>query len=36
MGVHYNWVRKFASGHLVEPGAVKFAKLEKWLEKVPQ
>ncbi len=32
LGVHYNWVRQFASGQLVEPGAVKFAKLEKWLE----
>jgi hypothetical protein len=33
LGVHYNWVRKFASGALVEPGAVKFAKLEEWLSK---
>jgi len=32
VGVHYNWVRQFASGQLVEPGAVKFARLEKWLE----
>jgi hypothetical protein len=31
LGVHYNWVRKFAAGTLVEPGAVKFAKLEAWL-----
>jgi hypothetical protein len=33
LGVHYNWVRQFASGDLVEPGAVKFAHLEEWLEK---
>jgi hypothetical protein len=33
LGVHYNWVRKFSSGALVEPGAVKFAKLEAWLAK---
>lgn len=32
LGVHYNWVRKFASGALVEPGAIKFAKLEAWLD----
>ena len=32
LDVHYNWVRKFAAGTLVEPGSVKFAKLEKWLE----
>lgn len=31
LGVHYNWVRKFSSGALAEPGAVKFAKLEEWL-----
>lgn len=33
LGVHYNWVRRFASGALVEPGAAKFAKLEDWLAK---
>lgn len=33
LGVHYNWVRQFANGDLVEPGAVKFAHLEEWLEK---
>lgn len=33
MGVSYNWVRRFASGDLVEPGAAKFAKLEDWLAK---
>ena len=33
LGVHYNWVRRFAAGQLVEPGAVKFAHLEEWLEK---
>lgn len=31
LGVHYNWVRRFASGALKEPGAVKFAHLEEWL-----
>jgi hypothetical protein len=33
LGVHYNWVRRFASGALQEPGAIKFAHLEEWLEK---
>lgn len=33
VGVSYNWVRRFASGALVEPGAAKFAKLEAWLAK---
>ena len=33
LGVHYNWVRRFASGVLKEPGAIKFAHLEEWLEK---
>jgi transcriptional regulator with XRE-family HTH domain len=33
LGVHYNWVRRFASGELVEPGAIKFAHLEEWLAK---
>ncbi len=33
LGVHYNWVRRFASGALQEPGAIKFAHLEAWLEK---
>ena len=33
LGVHYNWVRRFASGALQEPGAVKFAHLEEWLAK---
>lgn len=32
LGVHYNWVRKFASGALVEPGAIKFDHLEAWLK----
>jgi hypothetical protein len=31
LGVSYNWVRRFASGALQEPGALKFAKLEEWL-----
>ena len=35
LGVHYNWVRRFASGALQEPGAVKFARLEEWLAKNP-
>lgn len=35
LGVHYNWVRRFASGALREPGAVKFAHLEAWLTKQP-
>lgn len=29
----YNWVRRFASGALKEPGAIKFAKLEDWIAK---
>jgi transcriptional regulator with XRE-family HTH domain len=33
LGVSYNWVRRFASGALQEPGAVKFAHLEEWLAK---
>jgi transcriptional regulator with XRE-family HTH domain len=33
VGVSYNWVRRFASGALQEPGAIKFAKLEDWLAK---
>lgn len=33
LGVHYNWVRRFASGVLAEPGAIKFANLEDWLAK---
>lgn len=33
LGVHYNWVRRFASGLLAEPGAIKFANLEDWLAK---
>ena len=33
LGVHYNWVRRFASGALAEPGAIKFARLEDWLSK---
>lgn len=33
LGVSYNWLRRFASGALQEPGAVKFAKLEEWLAK---
>ena len=33
LDVHYNWVRRFASGDLKESGAVKFAHLEDWLEK---
>ena len=33
IGVSYNWVRRFASGALAEPGAIKFAKLEDWLAK---
>ncbi len=32
LDVHYNWVRRFASGELVEPGAVKYANLKQWLE----
>lgn len=31
LDVHYNWVRRFASGALVEPGAVKYAHLKDWL-----
>lgn len=31
LGVHYNWVRRFASGDLREPGAVKYANLKEWL-----
>lgn len=31
LGVHYQWVRRFASGALKEPGAIKFAHLEDWL-----
>jgi len=33
VGVSYNWVRRFASGALAEPGAIKFARLEDWLAK---
>lgn len=33
LDVSYNWVRRFASGALQEPGAVKFAHLEEWLAK---
>jgi hypothetical protein len=33
LGTSYNWVRRFASGALQEPGAIKFAKLEDWLAK---
>lgn len=33
LDVSYNWVRRFASGALQEPGAIKFAKLEDWLAK---
>ena len=33
VGASYNWVRRFASGALQEPGAVKFARLEEWLSK---
>lgn len=33
LDVSYNWVRRFASGALQEPGAVKFAKLEDLLAK---
>ena len=33
VGVSYNWVRRFSSGALQEPGAVKFAHLEDWLAK---
>ena len=32
LGVHYNWVRRFASGELKEPGAVKYAHLKAWIE----
>ena len=32
LGVHYNWVRRFASGELKEPGAVKYAHLREWLD----
>ena len=35
LDVHYNWVRRFASGALVEPGAIKFDHLEEWLRKHP-
>ena len=31
LGVSYSWVRRFVAGTLVEPGAVKFARLEAWL-----
>jgi len=31
LGVHYNWVRRFVSGELKEPGAVKYAYLKDWL-----
>lgn len=31
LGVHYNWVRRFASGELKEPGAIKYAHLKDWL-----
>ena len=31
--VSYQWLRKFASGDLVEPGAVKFDRLEAWLRR---
>lgn len=33
LGTSYNWVRRFASGVLAEPGAIKFARLEDWLAK---
>jgi hypothetical protein len=33
VGTSYNWVRRFASGALQEPGAIKFARLEDWLSK---
>ncbi len=32
LGVHYNWVRRFASGDLAEPGAIKYAHLKEWLD----
>lgn len=32
LNVHYNWVRRFASGVLVEPGAIKYAHLKDWLK----
>lgn len=32
VGVSVKWVNKFAQGRLDEPGALKFEKLEKWLE----
>lgn len=32
IGVSYPWLRRFISGKIKEPGAVKFAKLEAWLE----
>ncbi len=31
LGVHYNWVRRFVSGELVEPGAIKYSHLKQWL-----
>jgi transcriptional regulator with XRE-family HTH domain len=33
LGVSYNWVRRFVSGALQEPGAIKFAHLEEWLKR---
>ena len=33
LDVSYNWVRRFASGALREPGAITFARLEDWLTK---
>ena len=31
VGVHRNWVLRFATGQVGEPGAIKFAKLQEWL-----
>lgn len=33
LDVHYNWVRRFADGTVREPGAIKFERLEEWLDK---
>ena len=33
LGVHYNWVRRFADGTVREPGAIKFERLEEWLKR---
>jgi transcriptional regulator with XRE-family HTH domain len=32
MGVSYSWLRRFISGKIVEPGAIKFDRLEQWLK----